>query len=165
MAPEASNSLGLGINHGTHALASYLQNPIRRAGSLDHLRPIGVEMNHRLFAVHILACLHGIHGNLLVPMVRRADDNRVDVLASQHLRVVARGEDIVSPKLLAMHEPPVIAIGNSDELYAWDLDGRLRISHALPASPNQSDLNVIVGCNLRRRLALNLGKHMRFYPK
>src|SRR5580693_5108911 len=45
----------LRINDRAHALASDLENPVRGAGGFDHLRPISVEMNHRLFAIDILA--------------------------------------------------------------------------------------------------------------
>ena len=77
--------LCLGIDHRAYALASDLDDPVVGARGLDHLRPVGIQMDHRLLAIDILAGLHGVHGDLLVPMVGRADDDGIDVFALQNL--------------------------------------------------------------------------------
>ena len=66
---------------------------------LDHLRPVGVEMDHRLLAIDVFAGLHGVDGDLLVPVVGRADDDGIDVFAFQNLGVVAGGEDDRRPRV------------------------------------------------------------------
>ena len=45
-------------------------------------------MDHGFFAVNVFACFHGVDGYLLVPVVRGADDDRVDVFALKNLGVV-----------------------------------------------------------------------------
>ena len=121
---------------------------------LDHLRPVRVEMDHRLFAVHVLAGLHRVHRDLLVPVIRRADNDRIDILARQNLVVVARGEDVVAPDFFAAREPPVVAVGHRHQLHARHLHGRARIAHALSARANQRDLNMIVRRHRPCRLVL-----------
>src|SRR6185503_9322637 len=96
--------LGFRIQNRTYSLTANLQDTIRRLRRLDHLRPIFVLMDHRLFAIDILARLHRINGSLLVPVVRRADDDGIDVLARKNLVVVASGKRVGAPYLLAALE-------------------------------------------------------------
>ena len=86
-------------------------------GSLDHLGPFGMGVDHRLLAVHVLAGFHGIDGNLLVPVIGRANDHRVNIFARQDFLVVARGENVVAPELLAVLETAVVTVGDRDELH------------------------------------------------
>ena len=146
--------LRLGINDRAHALASDLDNPVRRARGLDHLRPIGVEMDHRLLAIDILARLHRIDRDLFVPVIRRADDDGVNILTRQNLFVVACREDVVAPEFLAVFEPPVVTVRHGDQLHARNLHRNLRVSLALTTGPDQRDLNVIVGRHRRCGLSL-----------
>ena len=74
---------GFDVNDRADALASDLQNPMVDAGGLDHLRTVGVLVNHRLLAINVLPCLHGVHRNLLVPVIGSADDYRVYIFSRQ----------------------------------------------------------------------------------
>ena len=88
---------------------------------LDHLRPVGIQMDHRLLAIDILAGVHCVHGDLFMPVVGRPDDDGVDIFARQNLAVVASGEKIIAPEFLAMLEAAVIAIRHGYEFHSGDL--------------------------------------------
>jgi hypothetical protein len=79
------------VNDRTHPLAAHLHNPVRLAPGLNDFWPIGVEVDHRLFAINVFARVHGIHRRLHVPMIRSADNDRVNILPRQDLVVVAGG--------------------------------------------------------------------------
>ena len=113
--------------------------------ALDHLRAVLVEVDHRLFAVDVLAGLHGVDRGLLVPVVGGADDDGVDVLAGQDLVVVAGGEDVVAPEFLGAREAAVVAVGDGHQLDAGHLDGGLGVELPLAAGADESDLDVVVG--------------------
>ena len=127
---------------------------------LDHLRAIGVEMDHGLFAVDVFAGLHGVDGGLLVPVVGGADDDGVDIFAREDLVVVAGGEDVVAPDFLAVREAAVVAVGDGDELDAGDLHRDLGVSLALAAGADQRDLDVVVGGDGFGRFGLGFPQHV-----
>ena len=102
-------------------------------------------MDHGLLAIDVLACPHRIDGCLFVPVVRRADNDGVDILARQDFFVVTGRKDVVAPEFLAVLEAAVVTVGHGDELHARNLHRYLRVPLALTARPNQRDLNVIVG--------------------
>jgi hypothetical protein len=128
------------------APASNLDDAIVRAGRFDHLRSIGVQMDHRLLAIHIFARLHRIDRGLLVPKVGGCDDNGVDIFALQDLGVIARGKNIVAPEFFAVLKPSVITIGHGDKLDPGNLQRDLGISLALATRTDQGELNMVVGC-------------------
>ena len=107
--------------------------------ALDHLRAIGIQMDHRLLAIDILARLHRIHRDLLVPMVGSSDDDGVDIFALQDLGVVAGGKNIVAPEFLAVLEPAVITIGHGNKLDPGNLHRDLGISLALTTGTDQRE--------------------------
>ena len=111
-------------------------------------------MDHRLLAVDVLAGLHGVDGGLLVPVVGRGDDDGVNVFARQDLAVVAGGEDVLPPELLAVLESSVVAVGNRDQFHAWNLNGSVGIELALDACADQGDLDVVTGRHRSGRASL-----------
>ena len=98
-----------------------------------------------------------------MPVVRRPDDHRVDILAIQNLAIVARRENVRPPQLLAVLQPPVIAIGHSHQLHAWHRHRRLCVELPLPTRTDQRNLNMIV-CRHRRRL-FRLLDRQRMHPR
>ena len=102
-------------------------------------------MDHRLFAVDVLARLHGIDRSLLVPVIGRADNDRVNILASQDFVVVAGGEYVVAPEFFAARQPAVVAVGGGDQFHARHLYGGPGVELALSAGADQRNLDVIVG--------------------
>ena len=153
--------LCLGINHRTYALASDLDDAIVRAGGFDHLRTIGIQMDHRLLAIHIFARLHRIHRDLLVPMVGGSDDDGVNVFALQDLGVVTSGKNIVAPEFFAVLKPAVITIGHGNKLHPGNLHRDLGISLTLATRTDQCELNMVVGCYWLAWFRLGLGQQMR----
>ncbi len=153
--------LRFGIDHRADPLASDLDDPVGRARSLDHLWAVGIQMDHGLLAINILAGLHGVHGHLLVPVVGRANDHGVDVFSLQNLGVIAGGKNIVTPEFLAVGEPAIVAIRNCNELHSGNLQGDTSITLALPSGADQCDLNMIVCRNGLGRLRLSLRQQMR----
>ena len=147
--------LRLGIDHRTDALAADLDYSVGRVCGLDHLWPVGIEMDHRLLAINVLAGFHGVHGDLFMPVVGRAYDDGIDVFALQDLAVVAGGKDIVAPEFLAVLQPAVVAIRDGDELHAGNLHCNLGVSLALATGADQRDLNMIVGCDRWGRFGLS----------
>ena len=131
-----------------------------RARCLDHLRPIGIEMNHGLLAIDVLAGLHGVHRGLLVPVVGRGNDYRVNIFAGEDLVIVAGGEKIVTPDFFAMIETAVVAVGNGNQLDAGDLQRRARVALSLAASADQRDLDVIVGGDCTCGFGLRRGQRV-----
>ena len=129
--------LRLVVNDGTHALAADLHNPARLAPGVNDLGPIGVDVDHGLFAVNVFARVHGIHRRLHVPVVRSADNDRVDVLARQDFVVVARGLDIVAPQFLGMLQAAVVTVRRRHHLDARHHRRQLGVPLALPARSNQ----------------------------
>ena len=65
-----------------------LEDPLVVAHCFDHRQSILRIVDHGLFDVEILAGLAGIDGDWRVPVVRRGDDHRVDVVVPKHLAVI-----------------------------------------------------------------------------
>ena len=145
MEPAASQFLGLAINDGTDTLAAELKNLPGGARGLDNAGAVSVSVDHGLLAVNILAGIHGVDGDLLMPVIGRADDDGVDVGASKNFLVVAGSEDVVAPEFLAVLQASVVTVGGGDEFHAGDLNGDPRVSLPLAAGANEGDLDVIVG--------------------
>ncbi len=152
---------GLGVDDGADALAADLDDAVGGAGGLDDLGAVGVEMDHRLFAVDVLAGLHGVDGGALVPVVGGGDDDGVDVFAGEDLAVVAGGEDVVAPELLGVGEAAVVAVGDGDELDAGNLHGDLGVALALDAGADEGKLNVVVRSDGLGGFALKRGERMQ----
>jgi hypothetical protein len=62
----------------------HLDDLVVATGSLDHLTPFGERVCRRLLDVHVLARLQRPYGRERMPVVRRGDDHRVDVLVVEH---------------------------------------------------------------------------------
>ena len=95
-----------------------------------------------------------------MPVVGGADDDGVDVFAGEDLVVVAGGEDVVAPELLAVREAAVVAVGHGDQLDAGNLHGESGVTLALAAGADERDLDVIVGGYGSGRLGLQCGKRI-----
>ena len=137
--------LGLGVDDGADALAADLKDAVGGAGGVDDLGAVGVDVDHGLFEVDVLAGVHGVDGGLLVPVVGRGDDDGVDVFAGEDLVVVAGGEDVVAPELFGAGEAAVVAVGDGDELDAGNAEGGGGVALALDAGADERELDVVVG--------------------
>ena len=70
-----------------------LEDPPAALLRLDYGFAFGDRLHHRLLAIDVLAGVEGVDADAGVPVVRRGDDDGIDVLARQDLAVVARRED------------------------------------------------------------------------
>ncbi len=132
---------GLGVDDGADALAANLENTVGGVGGFDDLRAVGVDVDHRLFEVDVLAGLHGVDGGALVPVVGRGDEDGVDVFAGEDFVVVAGGEDVLAPELFGVGEAAVVAVGDGNQLDAGDLEGSCGIALALDAGADEGEVD------------------------
>ena len=109
------------VDDGAHALAAHLEDAAGALLGLDHLRALVQLLHHGLLAVDVLAGVHGVDGDLRVPVVGGADDHGVDVLARQHFAVIARGEEVIAPDFLGAGQAAVVDIGDGHQFYAADV--------------------------------------------
>src|SRR3546814_12194282 len=58
--------------------------------------PLVQVLHHGLFTVHVFASLQGINGNMIVPMVRNSNDDRIYILPIQDLFIIAGGNYFLS---------------------------------------------------------------------
>ena len=75
------------VFHGTLHRTDLEDLAVLRAGFADQL-VFFERQRQRFFTENVLACLHRFHGDLRVPMVRRADAYHVDVVALEDPAVV-----------------------------------------------------------------------------
>jgi hypothetical protein len=108
-------------------------------------------LNHRFFEVDVLAGVHRVDGDLLVPMIGRGDDHGVDVGPREHLAIVARGEDVLSPELLGARQAAVVDVGDGDDLDTGRGEGDAGVPHALAAGADQRDLDLVIRGRSRAR--------------
>ena len=101
-------------------------------------------MDHRFFQVHVLAGIHRVHGGLLVPVIRRRDDDGVDVWALQNFAIVARREEVLAPKLLRVCKPAIVAVRDGDNLGVGHLQSRRCILLAPNTRADQGKLNLVI---------------------
>ena len=101
---------GFEVDHVGDALAAYLEDASSLVGGVDHGGAIGVEVDHGLFAVDVLARAHGVAGDLHVPVVGGSDEDGVDVGSGEDLVVVAGGEDVLAPELFGVVKTALVAV-------------------------------------------------------
>ncbi len=102
-------------------------------------------MNHRLFEIDILASLHRIDCSLLVPMVRRGDQDGIDVVPGKDLTVIASREEIGAPQLFGVGKAAIVAVGHGDQLHAGNLQRGASVPLALDAGADQCELDDVIG--------------------
>ena len=140
--------LGLGVDDARNALRSHLQNPPALPGGLHQPDAVFHLLHHRLFDVDILAGGQRFGGDPGVPVVRRCDDHRIDVLAREHLAVVARGEQMVAEALLSPVEPPLVNVRGRDHIGQTRSQGRLGVSGPHASDPDGGKSDAVVRSNL-----------------
>ena len=80
-----------------------------------------------------------------MPVVRRADDDGVHVLARQHFAVVARGEELVAPDLAGAFQASVVDVGDGHQFHAADIERVARIAAPLASGADQRDADAVAG--------------------
>src|SRR5262249_52782118 len=111
----------LGIDDGADALAADLKNATGALLRLDALPAFGELLHHGLFAVDVVAGVHGVDGDGGVPVVGCADDDGVDIFTREDFAVVASGEELVAPDFAGAFQASVVNIGDGDDFYTADI--------------------------------------------
>src|ERR1035438_1893650 len=102
------------IDDRTDTLATHLHNAAGLLLCGDDLMPFCNGMDHRFFAVHVLACFHCVDGSLRVPVVRGRDDDGIDVLACENLAIVGGRKHATAKHLAGVLPPACVQIGGRD---------------------------------------------------
>ena len=108
--------------------------------------PLGDVVHHRLFAVRGLPRLERVYRDGLVPVVRRPHDDRVHVVAGEHLPVVAARED-VAVSLAGRVEAAVEDVAGRHEFDPGDAQRRVHAGHPHPARADHGQADPVGGRN------------------
>ena len=130
-------------------LRAHLDDAVVAAGRVDHHPPFADGERERLFDVDVLARLAGQHGRDRVPVIRRADDHRVDVLAIEDAAEVARRErrrliEVLLDALGRLGDLLVVHVAEGDALRA-EAQGVAQNAAPLAATTDEADANPPVG--------------------
>ncbi len=148
MAPLRYSSWALLVDQRTDPLAADLQNLAARLLGLNDGVAVFHMLHHRLFAIHVLLRLQSIDGDALVPVVGRADQDRIDIGTRQNLFVIPGSEHIAPVDFFHVFQPSVVAVARRDNLGQSGGGGTLGVRLPHPSATDQGDLNLIVGtCN------------------
>jgi hypothetical protein len=112
----------LGVDNRAGVLAADLQDAAALPRGVDDAQTLLELLHHRLLDVDVLARFHRVDRHLRMPVIRRGDDDRIDVRTRENLAVVARGEQVCAPGLPGERQAAVVDIGDRDERDA----GRLK---------------------------------------
>ena len=94
-----------------------------------------------------------------MPVIGRADDDGVDIFALEDLLVILGGEDVRAMDFFHMREAAVVAIAGGYQFREAGRDGRTRIALPHASTPDQSDLDFVVGGDFSSlRLAAQQGR-------
>ena len=112
---------------------------------LDDRAPFAQVMRQRLLDVHVLARLARVDGDRHVPVIRRADEHGVDVLAVEDswYRLVAKRLRV--GELLAFFQMGVPDVADAGDADGWHLGQRLHQLPGTAAGTDDSDSDLLVG--------------------
>ncbi len=133
------------VDDGTYPLAAYLHDPAGLFLRFGDRQSIVNMLHHRLFAIHILLGVESVNRDLLMPVIGRADEHRVNAGPRQDLFVILRHEDIAPVLLLHVGEPPVVAVARGNDFGQAACHRGMRIVLAHAAAADQRNLNLVVG--------------------
>ena len=134
----------------TRWLPTCKMRPVRWAVSITALAVVD-RLHHGLFAVHVFAGVHGVDAMRGCQWSGDRDDDGVDILARQHLAVIARGEDLVALDLLGARQPALVDVADGRQLHAAGGDRSAGVAAALYAVADQGHAHAIVGGRVLRR--------------
>ncbi len=136
--------LGFLVDDGADALAADLDDASGFLFRFDERLAVLDMLDHGLFAVHILARVHGVDGDFLVPMIGCGYDDCVDIRTRQDFAVIARDEDILAVDFLHPREAALIDIAGGYQ-FGTGSDGRSDVFRAHAARADDGDLDGVVG--------------------
>jgi hypothetical protein len=71
-------------------LGSHLDNATSAPDRVDNLKTLLDLMRHRLFYVHVLACVDGVDHHARMPVIGRGDNHGVEAFVIQQLAVIVK---------------------------------------------------------------------------
>ena len=106
------------LGGGANALASDLVDAVALLRSGDDLEAFVDRVGHRLFDVDVFACRERVERHLSVPVVRRADKNRIDIISVEYLAIVGMNARFASCDRFRMLRTSFIRVANRNQLDA-----------------------------------------------
>src|SRR5262249_13578331 len=111
----------------------------------DDRLALAAVVGQRLLDVHVLPGGAGVHRHRHVPVVRRADQHGVDVLAVEDLLVFLGGERLGVGELAALVEVDVVDVADGGDADVGHLGERLHQGPAAAAGADAADGQLLVG--------------------
>ena len=139
--------LRLLVAERAHPLAAHLENASRFLLGADQVVTFGDVVHHGLLAVDRLARPERFNRDGLMPVIRRAHYDRVDVVAGKDFPVVAGGEDVAVP-LAGGVEAAVEDVARGHEFDAGDAQRRIHVGHAHAARADDRQADAVGGSDL-----------------
>src|SRR5690606_16471107 len=102
---------------------------------------------HWLFTIYVLAILHGINGNALMPMIGRRIYDCVNIVAGEYLPVIACRKKILTPELPGADKSSVIEVAGRDNLHAFHLQCGLHVANAHTSRANHRNTDAVIRGN------------------
>ena len=132
---------------------SGLRSDLQHAPGLLHGRDQHVSfldgVAHRLFQIHVLAVIHRLQRNVRVPVIRRRDDHRVDILTVDNLVVIEITVALVM--FLIGGDALLIRVRDGDNLAGVillaDLGESVADVSAAPADADDANGNAVIGAD------------------
>src|ERR1022692_1855930 len=124
--PEGSRAdqfLGVYVVLPTALLGAGLHHSFRLANRRQQGRFLRQRVGHRLFAIDVFARSDRIDGDGYVPVVRRADNDGIDILAVQNLPVIHVLTHFAGKPGLSLGAVWCIDVAHCDDLGALDMLG------------------------------------------
>ena len=135
--------LGLGGECGRLCLAANLQHPAGVFGGGDDARAFLQRPRHGLFDVDVFAGREGVKDDLLVPVVRRGDDDGVNVFVIEYGAIVANGLDAIAELFFGALQAAVVEIGDGNSFGSRDGQELINQLFAANAAADESEADSI----------------------
>src|SRR3954452_23393602 len=116
--------LCLCIQDGTNALAAHLENATSGLLRVDDRVSVFGLLHHRLLAIDVFTCFHGVASDASMPMVRRRHDHGIQAGTSQDFPIISADENVFAVPLLSERQTALVDIGDGHKLYSRDVDRR-----------------------------------------
>jgi hypothetical protein len=128
-----------------------LRDPLVAGDGVDHL-PAHLDLvGQRLLAIDVLAGRAGIDEHGAVPVVRRGDQDRVDILALEQLPVVHEGDDVAADLFGDLLEVGPVDVAHGDHGAVGIASQNALHVGAARSGADDAHLNPVVGAHGRAR--------------
>ena len=129
-------------------LRAHLDDAVVRRAAFDHHAAFADRQRERLLDVDVLAGLAGHDRRQRMPVIGRADDDGIDVVAVEHAAEVPRGElrrlvELLCDAVLRLRHLLVVDVAERDALRA-ESKHVAKVAGALAAAADQADSHAAV---------------------